>query len=369
MNIVITNDAQKIAGGENYVLYLARGLREKGHKIYIAPLDNSELFELSKSEAFDVFGIPYGKNGNEIKAVKKFLKFTRDLNIDIVHSNSNTDRTIAAISGRLIKAVNFTSIHLCMSIRRNLTHFIRNKYLIDYFTPVGLETKLILMQKDRIPEKKISVINIGLPKNKFVFMPDARKNLREEFNIADNEIVVGTVSRLVEFKGHQYLLEAFAQLNRSIHKIKLIIVGEGNLKENLIALSKKLNILDNVIFTGARKDIPELLSAMDLFAQPSKDFGGESFPVSILEAMSIGLPILASNVGDIKYMIDSKCGFVVRPESVSDILNVMTKISKSEIDLKMLGINSRERFVQNFTIDKMIDNMESLYLKVKKQVG
>ena len=72
MNIVLSNDAKDIAGGENYVLYLARGLREKGHKIYIAPLENSELFEIAKSEGFDVFGIPYGKSGNEIKAVKNF---------------------------------------------------------------------------------------------------------------------------------------------------------------------------------------------------------------------------------------------------------------------------------------------------------
>lgn len=362
MNIILTNDAKNIAGGENYVLYLARGLRERGHRVYIAPLENSELLNIAMSEKFDVLGIPYGKNFKEFNAVSKFLKLTRDLPIDIVHSNSNTDRTIAAIAGRFLKAINFTSIHLCMSIRRNLTHFIRNKYLIDHFTPVGLETKKILIEKDKIPDKKVTVVNIGLPKDKFIFNQDARISLRKEFKITDSELVVGTVSRLVDFKGHRYLLEAFADLTKYSVNLKLLIVGDGELKENLVSLCKKLNIEDRVIFTGARKDIPELLSVMDIFAQPSKDFGGESFPVSILEAMSIGLPILASNVGDIKYMINDKYGFIVKSESVQEIFNILMKISEPGFDLKALGKNSRERFLQEFTIDRMIRKMETLYL-------
>lgn len=363
MNIVLSNDAKTIAGGENYVLYLADGLRNKGHNVFIAPMCNSELSRVANSNGFPVTPTPYGKGGKEFKAVSVLFNQLKNNKIDIVHSNSNLDRTVAAIAGRLLKVINFSSVHLCMSINRNLTHAIRNRFLIDRFTPVGFATKKILVEKDRIPPDKVSVVHIGLPENKFLFDPESRKKIRYEFNILKDEIVVGTVSRLVEFKGHIYLMKAFSELQKTYPNFRLLIIGDGPLKQELLTESKNLNIEQLTIFAGSRKDISEILSAMDVFAQTSKDFGGESFPVSILEAMSVGLPVIASNVGDINCMINDSNGFLIKPENINDIINSLNVLMESETLRKEFGSNSRKLFTQKFTINKMIDEMEGLYLK------
>ena len=133
MNIVLTNDAVNIAGGENYVLYLAEGLRKKNHYVIIAPLIYSELAVEAHKRNFTVYEIPYGLKGKEFSAVKVLYNYLEKEKIDIVHSNSNLDRTIAAFTGRFIRSKNFTTVHSCMSISRNLTHRFRNNFLIlDY---------------------------------------------------------------------------------------------------------------------------------------------------------------------------------------------------------------------------------------------
>ncbi|MEO8230693.1 MAG: glycosyltransferase family 4 protein, partial [Ignavibacteriota bacterium] len=267
-----------------------------------------------------------------------------------------------AAAGKLVGALNFSTVHLCMSINRNLTHAFRNKYLINHFTPVGDATKKILIEKDGIPAEKISVINIGLPADKFVFIPESRKKIRDEFNIPEESIVIGTVSRLVEFKGHIYLMKAFAELIKSNPELQLLIIGDGELKDSLISESRNQGIGNKTTFAGARNDITAILSAMDIFAQPSMDLGGESFPVSILEAMSIGLPIVASNVGDIATMVKESNGILMAPENVDEIICGFQSLLNSKDLIKKLGQSSRQLFLENFTVDKMINEMEKLYI-------
>ncbi|OGU77849.1 MAG: hypothetical protein A2V93_06840 [Ignavibacteria bacterium RBG_16_34_14] len=361
MNIVITNDAQNIAGGENYVLYLAEGLREKGHNIYIAPLINSQLAKASNDSGFSVLEVPYAHGGREFKAVKVLYDQIKQKKIDVIHSNSNFDRTIAAAAGKFAGAINFATIHSCMSISQNITHKFRNKYLIDRFTPVGFSTKKIMIEKDKIPEDKISVVHIGLPENKFLFSNEERSRIRSEFGLDESHLLIGTVSRLVEFKGHTYLIKAFKKLSEIFNHLRLLIVGEGELKEHLQKEAAVLGISDKIIFTGNRNDISGILSALDIYTQTSKDFGGETFPVSILEAMSVGLSLVVSDVGDIRYMTESGNGFLTEPENIDQIIDSMKPLIESKKLRSDFGKASRRIFLEKFTLQKMVDNIERLY--------
>src|SRR4030065_1144449 len=310
MNIVLTNDAVNIAGGENYMLYLAEGLRNKNHYVIIAPMIYSELAVEARKRSFTVYEIPYGLKGKEFNAIKVLYNYLKKEKIDIVHSNSNLDRTIAAFAGRFIRSKNFTTVHSCMSSSHNLTHRFRNKFLIDRFTPVGFSTKEIMTKVDGIPENKIYVVHIGLPPDKFNYTNAGRNKIRNEFGINDEEILIGTVSRLVEFKGHIFLLPAFENACLINPNLKLLIVGEGALETQLKNKTVQLQLEEKVLFTGNRKDISDILSALDIFAQTSIDNGGETFPVSILEALSVVLPIIASNVGDIKFLVRDENGIL-----------------------------------------------------------
>ena len=367
MNVVITNDAVNIAGGENYALYLAEGLRERNHKVIIAPLKNSALAGEARERKFLVYEIPYGLKGREFNAVKVLYNYLRKEKIDIVHSNSNLDRTIAAFAGKFIGAKNFTTVHSCLSISRNVTHRFRNKFLIARFTPVGFSTKDILINMDLIPEEKISVVHIGLPPAQFVYSSEGRRKIRNEFSIKDEEILIGTVSRLVEFKGHSNLINAFKDVSLKNQKLKLLIVGTGELETKLKKQTANLQLEDKIIFTGNRKDISDILSAIDIFAQTSIDNGGETFPVSILEAISVGLPIIASNVGDIKYLVRNENGILLQPGNVLQISDSILKLSSNQSLIEKYKSASRKLFENEYTVGRMVNKIESLYLEVLKK--
>ena len=366
MKILITNDARSIAGGENYVLYLADGLSARGHEILIAPLAGSELERVSREKGYETFGIPYGAHGKEFNAVRVMVKALKGKNIDIVHTNSNLDRTIAAAAGKFIGAKNISTIHSCLSINRNIIHWYRNKYTIDHFTPVGHSTKKIMVETDKIPPEKITVVHIGIPEGKIKRTEAGRKKVRDEFGITEKNIVLGSLSRLVEFKGHRFLLKAFKEsVEKGNNDIRLMIVGEGELKESLIRQAAEYKINDKVIFTGARNDVQDILSAFDIFTQFSIDSGGETFPVAIIEALSAELPVAGSRVGDIEFLIDNnKNGYLVEPQNISQFNDGILRLINSENLRREMGTASREKFVNEFTLEKMINNMEIVYRKV-----
>lgn len=369
LNVVITNDAVNIAGGESYVLYLAEGLRERNHKVIIAPLVNSELAEEARKRNYLVYEIPYGLKGREFNAIKVLYNYLRKEKVDIIHSNSNLDRTIAAFAGKIIGAKNITTVHSCLSISRNITHRFRNKFLIDRFTPVGFSTKEILMNNDLIRAEKISVVHIGLPPSQFVYSSEGRRKIRNEFSIKDEEVLVGTVSRLVAFKGHAILIKAFKEASIKNQKLKLLIVGTGELDAELKKQTAILQLEDKIIFAGNRKDISDILSAIDIFAQTSIDNGGETFPVSILEAISVGLPIIASDVGDIKYLVRNENGILLQPGNVLQISDSILKISSNQNLIEKYKSASRRLFENEYTIGRMVDKIESLYLEeIRKDV-
>lgn len=366
MKVLITNDAKKIAGGENYVLHLAEGLSQKGYEILIAPLRNSELELEANRRGYRTISISYASKGREFNLVRDFVHKFRNEKVDVIHSNSNLDRTIASFAGKIIGAKNIASIHSCLSINRNLVHWYRNKYIIDHFTPVGFSTRKIMIESDKIPSDKITVVHIGIPENSIKRTEEGRKKVRKEFCIGHNEFVVGTLSRLVEFKGHKFLLKAIQHvIIESALPIKLMIVGDGELKVQLIQLAKEYGIYDRVIFTGNRKDVSDILSAFDVFAQFSINGGGETFPVAIIEALATELPVIGSKVGDIEYLIDNNInGFLVEPENVQQFANSLKNLINNNELLKIMGEKSNEKFIKEFTLDKMIRSVEEVYNKV-----
>ena len=367
MNIVVANDAFDIAGGENYALYVAIGLRKEGHNVILSPMEGSMLAEESRKQGFETIPIPYAKDSRMIKAVNMMTRKLKNRKIDIIHSNSNLDRTVTAFTAKRLKCKNVASIHSCNSIRHNLLHWYRNKYLINHFIPSGYCSKKILVENDRIPENKISVIHIGIPADLAVFSEEKRNLTRVNFNIQKDEILIGTVARLVNFKGINILIDAFKKLidNKNLNNLRLLIVGDGLLKNELEEQSKRLGLSDKVIFTGHRTDLDNLLSAIDVYIQPSLDMNAEVFPITGILAKSIGLPMVVSDCGDLKYMVNENYdGFVVTPGDVNELTEKLSMIITNKDLRKNMGINSLENYKQKFMLEKMISSILSVYRKI-----
>lgn len=138
---------------------------------------------------------------------------------------------------------------------------------------------------------KVRLLQNGIDLNVYRFDPNARKEIRAEFGIEDR-LVIGHIGRFSRQKNHCFLLDVFAKIYEKRPDAVLLLVGKGELEENICAKAEELGIAKAVIFTGVRSDVPALLSAMDVFAFPSLY---EGMPNTVIEAQATGLPCLIAD--------------------------------------------------------------------------
>lgn len=141
---------------------------------------------------------------------------------------------------------------------------------------------------------RVTVLPNAIDTAKFAYDPAARKRLREELGIPQDAFVVGHVGRFMYQKNHQFLLKVFAELLKTRPNARLLLVGEGELEQQVRQQAQALGIQSKVVFTGARQDVDKLYSAMDVFCLPSRY---EGMPVVAWEAQANGLPcVLSKNI-------------------------------------------------------------------------
>lgn len=362
--ILLLNSLHIYGGGEFYVLQLAKSLKSQGHTVWVSCPANTMLYEKCKCENIDLFPIEYPKNGKGklIDIVSKIKSFATANNVQIIHSNTNYDRTAGAFAAYRAKVKCVTTVHSFHSISHNLTHKLRNKYLIDAFIADSIKIKKLLAENDKIDESKIHLINIGIDPGKMKRNIETGMEIRKELLIPGDSIVIGNVGRMVEFKGQEFLVKAFADSLKKKNNLVLIITGDGKLKNNLLELADKEGVKDNIRFTGFRDDLQRLYSAFDIYAHTSIKGGGELFPVSVLNALAQGLPVIASDAGDISSLvINGENGFLTKPKTPDEIsyrINMLAENANLRIEL---GKNGYKLFMEKFTEDKMINKTLAVY--------
>jgi glycosyltransferase involved in cell wall biosynthesis len=176
--------------------------------------------------------------------------------------------------------------------------------------------------------------------------------------------IVTMVARFTEPKDHEVLLRAFAKLSAGP---RLQFVGDGTMRGRAERLAKKLGMTDRISFLGDRSDIPALLAGSEIFVLASKS---ELFPISILEAMRAGLPVIASNVGGVPEAVThAETGLLVPSQSVSAMTDALVRLTENR-DLRVrMGRAGRLRFEKHFLASYMADRTRSLYLDVLAEHG
>jgi glycosyltransferase involved in cell wall biosynthesis len=160
-------------------------------------------------------------------------------------------------------------------------------------------------------------------------------------------------------KGFEYLIESIPTTIETLPQSKILIVGDGPLRERLEALSKKLGVRDNVIFAGFRSDIKEILSAVDLLVIPSLL---EGFPMVTLEAMAMAKPIVATNIDGITEQIrDGVDGILVPPKGPIALAKAVVRVLNDKELAKTMGLSAREKVAQEFSVEKMVSKTERVY--------
>jgi glycosyltransferase involved in cell wall biosynthesis len=172
---------------------------------------------------------------------------------------------------------------------------------------------------------------------------------------------VGIVARLSPEKDHALVFRAFEKVLGAVKNIRLLVIGDGAERANLEKLARQLRIDHKVTFTGFRKDIPDLLALLDLFVLCSRT---EGMPLTLLEAMAAGKAIVCTSVGGIPGILESEVnGLLIPPEDEAGLAAALRKLIQDRSLAIRLGKQARRDAEQKYSIEKMVGDYETLYLK------
>ena len=183
--------------------------------------------------------------------------------------------------------------------------------------------------------------------------------LREEYGMLEGSQIVGVVARLEAEKGHPTLLEAWPTVVAEFPDAYLLVVGEGSRLESLQAQARKLGIAERVVFTGRRDDIPAVTAALDIAVLPSYR---EAQGLTILEAMALSRPVIASNVGGIPEMIDDGVtGILVPPHDADALSTAIGRLLRDHQLADTLGRAGHDLAHDRFCIEGMVSSIQEIY--------
>ncbi len=365
MIVVLTNATDIFAGGEDYVLILARYLTRRGHTVHVSANPGHLLLEKCRQAGIATVPLVYAGMDRVFAVGYELRRHLRRLEADIVHSNANYDRTAAALAAALTPVRHVAGVHSSHSIQHNITHWVRNRYGIDHFVADAESVRSVLVHDDGVDPSSITVIPIGVEPAPTAEKAALRASTRAELGAAPGTVVIGNLARLVPFKGHRVLLDAVAHLAARSANILVPIVGDGELLEDLRQQARTLAIEPYVRFLGFRDDLDRLYAGFDLYCHSSLELAAEAFPLAILRALAAGLPVVCTDVGGIGLMVeDGRNGFLRPPDDPPALAEALRSVVDDPALREAMGRASLALFERKYHASAMAEAMEKVYERV-----
>jgi glycosyltransferase involved in cell wall biosynthesis len=369
-----------ISGSGLNVLDTVKRLKEKGYKVEFASSpEGGSLIDEVASCGITVRPLRYlGREVNILKdplALFELMLLIRRQRYDIVHTHNSKAGFIGRIAARIagvavvIHTIHGFSFHeyerpplriLYVLLERLAAKF--SDRLITVSTP--LKDWGLRLEIGR--EKQYCVIPDGIDIELFTVKTDLAKT-KSELGIRPDSLIVGLVAKLWDGKGHHTLIKAMPKIIEELPQVKFIFAGDGYLRQDLENLVASLCLKDYTIFTGFRKDIPELTAIFDVAVLPSFF---EGLGRSLLEAMVLGKPVVATDVGGIPEVVKhNKNGFLVSPGDSVALAEAIIKLLKDKELCQKMGEEGRRQINERFSAKKMVDDIEGVYQEMLKEKG
>ena len=360
-------------GSESQLVLLAQALLKKGWRVNIYTLEAKGTYinELSDRDCQIHDGGYRSEHNHGVRIVLLAVSFFRLLILlvrdapDVLHCYLPLTNFLGALAGQL------AGIKTVITSRRALgTHQDRYKFWKPFDRianilshKVTVNSKAVYadtIKRDRIALNKLYLIYNGIDSRKYALTQKSRSDYRRRLNLQPNEISIVSVANLIPYKGHRDILLALKSILTYRKDIKIFFIGEdrGVLNE-LLRLSAKLMIADQIFFLGLRSDVADLLSAMDIFVSGSHE---EGFSNAIIEAMSASLPVIATDVGGNREALQSgKFGILVPPGNSHALAEAIESLINEKEKRLAFGNEAREYVQRKFSIKKMVQEHLNIY--------
>lgn len=347
-----------MGGAEHVVVNLADELTKLGHKVKIAYL-TGEVLVTPKSDDIEIISIGMNSSKDFVKAYFRLRSVIKNFKPDIVHSHmfhSNIISRLLRLTTKLPKVISTAHSSNGGGKLRILAYRLTDK-LADISTNVSKEATENYINKNATKKGRMIAIPNGINTDDFCFNAVFRKKKRAELLINDKKLIL-CVGRLDKPKDYPNLLSAITLLKKTRQDFRVIIAGEGPLKEPLYESLQALDIEEYVSFLGIRTDVKELMSAADIYVMSS---AWEGLPMVILEAMASERFIVATDCGGISEVVGSD-GIIIEPKndiSLAQALN--TALNLSEKERSSIGADARKRIINNYSLNANVKAYLNLY--------
>lgn len=366
-----------LGGAQKYVYDLATSLPQEQFDISVVCGGNGPLVELLHTAGIRVVSIKTLKRDinilGDIASFFELITIFKREKPHIVHVNSSKVGGLGALAGRIARVprVIFTCHGWAFNEERSLISLLLIRF-VSWITVMLCHKTIAVSNRDFLDgnkmlfsNNKMVLVHNGIRVPDFKSKDVARATLfavakLSGIDIPKNSLLFGAIGELHKNKGYEYMLEAFAIARKSRNfPYRLIIMGEGEEKEHLKKLIKKLDLETDVALLGYVKNAPMFLPAFDAFTLTSIK---EGLPYVVIEAGFAGLPVVATNVGGVKEIIeDMKSGILVQSRKSDDIAQGLLLLAKDPEKAKICGQALKEKVTRDFSIEKMVEKTIKVY--------
>jgi sugar transferase (PEP-CTERM/EpsH1 system associated) len=362
-------------GLENGLINLINNMPSERYKHVIICLTDYTDFSKKLKKEVQLFSL-HKNEGKDIGLYFKIYKLFRKIKPDIVHTRNMA--TLESLFPAFLAGVKCRvhgehgrDVHDLdgKSVKFRLLRKLFRPF-VDRYMPLSDELERYLLENINVPAEKITHICNGVDLDRFYPSENNKDVLPESFSDADS-IVIGTVGRMEEVKDQENLATAFISIvtgdPEMKKKLRLVMIGSGSLLNTIKMKLDKEDCTGVSWLPGTREDTPELLRELDIFVLPSR---AEGISNTILEAMAIGLPVVATNVGgNSELVVDGETGFLVPRNNPQALAEAIVRYINNPELRGQHAKNARERAVKEFSMDIMVKKYIDVYDDVIKVKG
>ncbi len=381
IRLMYFSDAHALGGAEEYLYLLMEGLDRWRFDIQFACTDEKALEPLiARLRSLGITVRAVTERGFAVTDrasrhnITMFWRFFRSHRVDIVHFNLPHPFAcrIPILAARLagVPAL-VTTNHLptlspqAYTWKGRLLLHLAGRCLDMTIVESEINRRLALDHLHLDPAKTRTIYH-GIDLSRFDRAFD-QMVLRREFDLGSEAVIIGTVGRLTAQKAHDVFLQAAARIKRRSRRARFIIVGDGELREQLEQQARHLGLSGEVRFTGYRRDVPSLLSLFDVFVLSSRF---EGLPLSILEAMAARKPVIATCVDGVpEAVVDGETGWLVPPDDAEALADRILALIENPQRARAMGAAGRHRVESLFRKERMVAQTEQLYAQLVERSG
>ncbi len=303
------------------------------------------------------------KSRMDFRTINHLVTVCKENQIDIIHSHDYKSHFYGLIASKFAGCKQVATLHgkTLGNVKNRVFELVENLllHMVSHITVVS--EPLFNSLSGSGLSKKLSQIANGVDDHSF--NPDIKGFGKNYWGFDSSSFVFGTIGRMSEEKGHRLLIEAFSKLSVKNGKARLLLIGNGPLYEDLVELSQSLGLGSKVKFAGSRTEVERILNDMDCYVSPSHT---EGMPMSILEAMATGLPIVATEVGSVGHLLRDDHGKLLQPGNIDELARQMQSVLDGINFMKEAGKKCRTRVEKEFSAGIQSREFANVYRSVLK---